>query len=121
MDAKQARQLAEKNRDPNSWDYPELELDSVSSKYPLERITGEAWDTIMQGVGLRAEAGRTTLVIEPFINIPGKVHPKPIEDEVCGMLMHRLNDQGFGSNPVDPTDDGWWERVDERVVFRIKW
>lgn len=120
MNAKEARELAKKNQDPNAWDYPGLDQgdEHPIEAYPLERVFDETWDTIEQNIMARADSGRCTLVLEPFVNIPGKVRPEPIEDEVCGMLVKKLEDLDYV--PQLP-EEGWWDRVDGRVVFRIRW
>ncbi|MDB4278228.1 hypothetical protein N9917_01360 [Deltaproteobacteria bacterium] len=71
------------------------------------------WTLIQTAVRDRSVEGKRHLMIEPFSNIPGKLHPAPIEITVMAKLGKNLTDRGY--TDID------WDRRDGRVVLTFSW
>ena len=71
------------------------------------------WTMIQTAVRDRSIEGKRNLMIEPFSNIPGKLHPAPIETTVMAKLGKNLADRQY--------TDIEWDRRDGRVVLTFSW
>jgi hypothetical protein len=71
------------------------------------------WTLVQTAVRDRSIEGKRNLTIEPFANIPGKLHPAPIEDAVLEKLKKNLGDRDY--------TDIEWDRRDGRLVLTFSW
>ena len=115
MNAKDAAKLTEKYKEKTPWDgrEPSSGTETHSEEGSLQVLEDLTYETILAGVVQRCEMGKSSLFVEPFFNIPGKLHMPDVEDKVTERLVQRLEKDGY--------EEVSWERVDKRVVLKFKW
>lgn len=78
-----------------------------------EEVYRSVWRLVLSAVRERSQDHKRSLMIEPFANVPGKLHPAAVEDVVLEKLEKNLRDRQY--------KDIEWDRRDGRVVLTFGW
>ena len=109
MNAEDARKLAlESGADQ---DIP-LDADGEAIFTP-EALCLLLWETKSSHIKARSALGKTTAWLEPFVNLPGKLHKGALREEAMRLLMERLHKDGY--KRIE------WDLRDGRPVLRFQW
>jgi len=91
--------------------------DSILVLGAPEDLEGEIfkaiWVVCLEAVKERSSHGKRTVTMEPFGNLPGKLHPINVEESVMEKVEKNLRDRQY--------KDIEWDRRDGRVVLQFGW
>lgn len=107
MKADEARQLSQAKA--NEIKVTGSETQAITTPEMVDMV----WDEVSLHIRARAVAGKQTGWLEPFVNIPGKLHLGAQEDEVMPLVVSQLEENGYSNIE--------WDRRDDRVVLRFAW
>ena len=112
MKASDARVVTDIYAQEDKWS-AQLRKRVEESETPVGVLVDACWGSLMDLVLAKAEEGKSRLMTEPFILIPGNLYTQEQSREMADLLCERLGDFGY-------LDVSWCHR-DLRVIVTLNW
>ena len=112
MKASDARVVTDIHAQEDKW-LVQLRKQVEESEKPVEVLVDASWDFLMELVLAKAQEGKSRLMTEPFLQIPGNLYTQEQSKEMADLLCKRLGDEGYQNVS--------WDRRDARVIVTFEW